>query len=332
MASKYDDKEEDEDEEGREEDEEGEGQKLVDPESFESGPKTIFVGEWSTVKGINDAIELANEKDSIYVNGGKYDEEVKLHKPSISISGPPDMSAEILNGLTATSNFCTLSKLCINAGLSIRCGNLLVSECDIKKAQNGIQVYRTARPTITRCTIHEVAKCHIAVFPGGNAVVEKNEITGDGQRGSVGLYADDAVDVTFKENLVSNCMTGVYTINGCKGVQIYENKINDSTGHGVYADQQSQPNVKNNEIKNAVHYGLVVAGGSTGVYRDNIIHSSVRIHTACRPSMFGNIVVKPGVVMADDTRYAMRGVVFKRPEELPKPKKPPPPEEEEEEA
>ena len=44
-------KEEDEDEEGREEDEEGEGQKVVDPDSFEDGPKTIF-GALSLTKAV----------------------------------------------------------------------------------------------------------------------------------------------------------------------------------------------------------------------------------------------------------------------------------------
>lgn len=330
MSSPYDEKEEDEDEEGLEEDEEGGNKVEVDPETYPDGPKTIIVGEWSTVKEINAALELAGENDSIFCHGGQYDEEVKMDKPSITLTGPPDMSAEIMKGINSTSNFCKIAKLSVKGGINVRCGNVDISECDIKDAYNGIQIFKTANPTIKQCTTHDIEKCHISVFPGGNGVITNNQFTGDGRRGTVGLYADDADTTVFTENQITNVMTGVYTSNGCKGVQVHNNKIADITAHGIYADLQSKPNVKNNEIKNVAHYGIMIAGGSTGLFRDNIVHSSMRIQKACRPSLFGNWVVIPGTIVNDDSLYALRGVVLKRPEDLPKPKKEVKEEEEEE--
>jgi|EP00670_Eutreptiella_braarudii_P005222 parallel beta-helix repeat protein len=327
MSAPYDEEDKDEEEEGQDEEgEDGEGKQEIDPESLESGPKTIIVGEWSQMTGINEAIEAAAEKDTIYCNSGEYDEEVKINKLGISILGPPDLSASVLQGITSSATAANVSKLSVKGGISIRCGNLQVSECDIHSAHSGIQILKTANPRIVNCAIHGIEKCNVAVFPGGNGCIEKTQIIGTGERGSVGLYMDDAGSTLFRDNQISNVMTGVYTIHGCKGAIIHGNKISGITGHGIYTDQESKPNIKNNEIADAEHYGIVVAGGSGGVFGNNIVHSSIRIYTGCRPSFFDNIVVKPGTIVNDDSLYALRGVSIKRFEDLPKPKKPKEPE------
>eukprot|EP00667_Euglena_gracilis_P027369 EG_transcript_33761 len=189
MASGYNERETDDDEELQEEEE---AVAEVDPEALEDGAKTIIVGDWSQIRSITAALELAAPTDAIYCSAGQYDEHVQLTKNSIDLSGPPDLSAHILQGLTSVASFCSVSHLRISGGVHVRCGNLAVTACDLQQAQHGVQIFRTANPTLQRCTIHEVEKAHVAVFPGGKGIIEQCELMGDGHRGSVGLYMDDA--------------------------------------------------------------------------------------------------------------------------------------------
>eukprot|EP00668_Euglena_longa_P041801 GGOE01055071.1.p1 GENE.GGOE01055071.1~~GGOE01055071.1.p1 ORF type:complete len:326 (-),score=92.19 GGOE01055071.1:164-1141(-) len=318
MASGHNERDDDDDE-LQEEEEEAVAE--VDPNALEDGSRTIIVGDWSRVKSISAALELASPTDAIFCSAGLYEEHVQLTKTSIDLSGPTDLSAHILQGLTSVASFCSVSHFRISGGINVRCGNLVVSSCDVHQAQHGIQIFRTANPTVQRCTIHAVEKAHVAVFPGGKGLIEQCELTGDGHRGSVGLYVDDAESTVFRLNKVSNMMTGVYTLHGCNGVVVCNNQFSKLTGHGVYADQQSKPQVKDNEIKDAAHYGLLVANGSGGSFAGNVVHASVRIHKSCCPSFVGNVVVMPGEIVNDDSLYALRGIVVKRLQDLPKQRK-----------
>eukprot|EP01006_Ploeotia_vitrea_P033808 TRINITY_DN65642_c7_g5_i1.p1 TRINITY_DN65642_c7_g5~~TRINITY_DN65642_c7_g5_i1.p1 ORF type:complete len:334 (+),score=37.95 TRINITY_DN65642_c7_g5_i1:33-1034(+) len=304
-----------------EEEEEGDGQKqLANPDEVGDGSKTIIVGDWSAIATITDALAIATPGDSIYCNGGEYDEQLDLvDKNGLDISGPPDMSCIVKKGVKSNGDDCKLTNLAIQGCVEIRSGNLQLMECDISNAKNALQVYKLANPSVQMCTIHNTERCHLYIYPGGKGEYNKNQFVGNGNAGTVGVYMEDADAATVQGNTISNVENGVYTCTGCKGCQILHNTMSQIKGTGIYVDLQSKPFVRNNVVEDAAHYGVLISGGSGGVFSNNDLRCSLRIKKGCQPSLFNNTITSPpGSLINDDSRYSVRGVITKEPE---KPKK-----------
>jgi parallel beta-helix repeat protein len=310
------------DNEDEEDDPEKKRPELIDPDTLPNGNKTVIVGDWSEVKTISEGLQRCTEGDILHCCSGDYDEQLLLNINNIDIMGPPDMSCCVKQGIISTALFSSISKMSIHNAVEVKCGNLSLMECDIAFAKKGIRVHQLANPHVTDCTIHDIESVHIYVHPGGHGIFERCTLTGQGARDSIGISIDNSGSTVFKNNTVSNTMIGAYTCNGCKDVQITENVFKDISAHAIYIDRQSKPTIKENEVLSAEHYGILVSGESCGVLSNNIVHASIRIHEGSRPSFFDNIIVSPGRIINDVAVFALRGIVVKTREELPKKKKP----------
>jgi len=174
--------------------------------------ETLHVGSGQTYSNIQDAIDAANESDTIYVHSGIYSENLVIQKTitltgagsgSVTVSGSGDHTIKVHNNSVKISGFKIQ-----NTGGSYYCVFLSsVTGCEIsnnvvKNGGNGIYLGSSNSNTIK------------------NNTVESNNI---------GIYLFNSDSNTIKSNNIqNNNANGIWLTSTCTGNTIY---LNDFSGN-----------------------------------------------------------------------------------------------------
>jgi parallel beta-helix repeat protein len=217
-------------------------------------------------RSIREAIDLANEGDTIYVFGGAYNETLSIDK-KITLIGSISNGNTILSynsdhkySLKITADYVTLEGFNITDS-----GNHIIS--DIKGA-----------------LIHVTSN---------NVIIQRNNITNC--RGGWGIYLDSSDGNVIGDNLINNTKVGVYLsyshtndlinniisycdnaaveIQSSNNNRLYNNHLNKSD-YGVYARKCSGINISNNTIDSNYRHGIGLYQNSNDVIRNNVVSNN----------------------------------------------------------
>lgn len=182
---------------------------------------TLHVGTGQAYSTIQDAIDDANESDTVYIHSGTYNENLVINR-SITLTGEGSGTTIIKyggNGYTikVTGNNVSISQLSIeNTGLGSSFSSIFlnsVSNCNIeyniiKDAGNGLYLVSSNTNTIEYNTIEE---------------------------NNIGIYLSNADSNTIRNNdIQNNNANGIYIRSTSTSNTIYLNDFSDNTLNNAY--------------------------------------------------------------------------------------------------
>ena len=154
--------------------------------------ETLHVGTGQTYSKIQDAINAANESDTIYVHVGTYNENVIVNK-TLSLSGEDKLGVIIQgNGdhtIKIISSGVTISAVTIkNTGESYGCvylngvNNCLIKNCEIKNGGNGVYLVNSNSNTLQDNTF-EYNNIGIYLSSSDTNIIKNNYIQNNNANG-----------------------------------------------------------------------------------------------------------------------------------------------------
>jgi len=231
-------------------------------ETCSAAGETLHVGIGQTHSNIQDAINAANESDTIYVHSGTYNENIVIDKALI-LTGE-DRDSTIIMGvsenditLTIKGNFLEYVSNVRVSGLQILQNPTAISnkyacmyieyaqgctitDCIIKDSYNGIRMKQTDESTISENTIESNEGDGILLF----IYSDKNEINNNLIKSNKrGIYLQDFCT----ENIISN--NDIFS-NTNYGIRI----IGSSNNNIIYHNDFENSNNANDECSNMWHY------------------------------------------------------------------------------
>ena len=227
--------------------------------SLTSSADTISVdingGEEYT--SIQDAINAANESDTIEVSAGTYEENILINK-TLNIIGSGKQSTFLIgiddmkNTVKITANNIYLSGFSIDNTIgktkqyhcifiqSIQSGT--ISDNLVKNGENGIYVISSEGIEIYENTIENNNQKGIRLSTSNSNIIRDNIIQDNGD----GIYTTTSDSNDIYENVILNNGVGIYLASGCDSNSVYKNDFDDNTG-GNAADSGSNSWSENNQ-------------------------------------------------------------------------------------
>ena len=203
---------------------------------------------------IQEAIDLADEGDIIYVFGGTYNETLSINK-KITIIGSIDDGNTIIEynwghkyTVEITADYVTLEGLNISDS-----GNNIISEI------KGALVHVTSDNVIIQR--NNITHCQngwgIYLDSSNGHVIGSNFIN----NARVGVYLSSANTNDMVNNVISKCSSAAVEMEYSSNNRLYNNCINESF-YGIYARKCSNINISGNIICDNTQHGI-------GLYQNN---------------------------------------------------------------
>ncbi len=216
---------------------------------------------------IQDALNVANDGDTIYVFGGSYNEMLTINK-RVTIVGSIEEGDSIINynsdhkyTIQITADYVNLTGFII-----IDNGYNIISEI------NGALIHVTSSNVIIQN--NNITDCSngygIYLDSSDGHLIKDNIISNV----SIGIYLYDSNTNDFVGNKISNCVSAAVNIRSSYYNTLFNN-ILDNNRYGVYALDCEKINITNNTIESNNLRGIGLYGGngshiiSNNVIRDN---------------------------------------------------------------
>jgi len=227
--------------------------------SLTSSADTISVdinggGEYTSIQ---DAINAANESDTIEVSAGTYEENILINK-TLNVIGSGKQNTFLIgiddmkNTVKITANNVYLSGFSIDNSVgktkqyhcifiqSIQ--SCTISDNLVKNGENGVYVISSEEIEIYENTIENNNQKGIRLSTSNSNTIRDNIIQNNGD----GIYATTSDSNDIYENVILNNGVGIYLATGCDSNSVYKNDFDDNTG-GNAADSGSNSWSKNNQ-------------------------------------------------------------------------------------
>lgn len=232
---------------------------------------------------ISEAIDLANEGDSIYVFGGTYNETVTIDK-RISLIGGIDDGPSIISRnadhkytIEITADFVTLENFVVDdteGHITSQYGSLIhvisnnvvlqknnISSCDLW----GVHLDSSDDNTISGNNLNDTKG--ILVSSSSNNVFSNNHISNSSDAG-INLQSSNR-NILY-QNYIETSNFGIYC-KGCSNVNITENTLTKNIFHGVYLNDDNNDIIRANIFKNNTVTGLTLISNDC-VVADNLFN------------------------------------------------------------
>ena len=242
---------------------------------------------------IQDAIDMANSRETVFVHSGIYYEKVDICK-SITLAGENKVTT-VIDGnklgdvvTTKCNDVIILGFTIQNSGPSgfdhaITCSenrNAQISNCIIKDNAGGIRFNSVSDSTINNCEIYQNLQTSITIYEKSNNIQIKNcIIKNNGDIYIGGIHISSATNIDIKGCQIDNNHCGISLVNA-KYVNIYDNTLDgNSWGNiellGTEAQNPSHVRIYNNKIINSPDNGILIQSCPGNIIvENNIINSN----------------------------------------------------------
>jgi len=225
----------------------------------EENANTLYVGSAETYKTIQSAIDAANDKDTIYIYNGIYNENLIIDKP-ITLTGE-DTGNTIVKGvnkdtvINITATDVTITNLEIT-------GNIIDEN---NRSYAGIYLINSNIISITNCNILD---CQVAmrIWKSTDITVSSCNITNN--IGGINPWNSSYVNITYS-GVSTNKLYGVSIINSSY-IHIFYSNIIDNNGSGIAMSYSQNNRISYNLIKNNSGYGFVIYKSSKKINESTI--------------------------------------------------------------
>ena len=215
---------------------------------------------------IQEAINVANEGDTIYVFGGFYEENLKIDK-KLKIVGGIDEVETIIDSKTDYRYLVEVT------GDEVTLERLTLSDSNDKTPSPiGALVYLKSNNNIINRNNIITTKSYgiyLDLTSSGNFI--SNNIINNTK---VGIYSYSPSTLDIYNNKITNCSNyGIYINSDFSNTRIYQNYIyNCDTG--IYVKSNGATNITNNIISAQTYYGVYLYNTENSLVQDNNFYSN----------------------------------------------------------
>jgi parallel beta-helix repeat protein len=207
---------------------------------------------------ITEAINLANDGDTIYVFSGTYNESLIINKRVSLIGGIDDKSSILSRGLELkylvdiTADFVTLENFVINdPGRFIR-------------SQYGALIHVTANNVVLQK--NNISQCNLwGIYLESS---DDNTISGNLINDTKGVFVTSSNNNVFSDNNISNSSDAGINLRSSNRNILYENYFT-TDNYGIYARDCSYTNSTQNNFTNNLFHGMYITGDRNDIIRAN---------------------------------------------------------------
>lgn len=213
-------------------------------------------------ESIQNAIDIANEGDIIYVFGGTYEETLVINK-KIKLIGSIEGGDTIIDGrsdnrytVEITADYVTLEDVTISD-----------SEDYITSPIGALLAVRSSNVVVQGNNITDTQTWGIYMDSSSDGSVVSGNIINDTKKG---IYVFSSATNDIFNNVISNCSEHAIQLRSSPSNRLYSNYINNSS-HGIYVEECSNINVSYNIVTSSVFYGIYLSQSDHGVINNNNI-------------------------------------------------------------
>jgi parallel beta-helix repeat protein len=220
------------------------------------------------LKSIQEAINVANEGDIIYIFGGIYDETLVIDK-EIKLWGgiEPERGDTIIDSssdkrytVEITADKATFEDITISDSKYHKTSPIGALIC-IKATNVVIQGNR----------FNNTRSRGVYLDPSSHGNFISGNIIDDTEHG---IYVDSSDTNDIFNNIISNCSESAIEMLYSSNSRIYDNYI-DNSSFGVHTKGCSNINISNNIIKNNNFYGIFLDQGNDALIKNNNINGTI---------------------------------------------------------
>jgi parallel beta-helix repeat protein len=213
---------------------------------------------------ISEAINLANEGDTIYVFGGIYNETLTINKPKISLIGGIDdgpsriaRNAELKYLVEITADFVTLENFVIEDE-----GRRITS-------LSGALVHVTSSNVVLQK--NNISHCALwGIYLDSS---DDNTISGNNLNDTKGVLVSSSHNNVFSSNGISNASDSGINLRSANRNILYENVITTSN-FGIYSKDCSIINITSNTITKNKYHGVYLTGDRDDLIQGNLFKNN----------------------------------------------------------
>ena len=221
---------------------------------------------------LQEAINSANEGDTIYVKSGTYYEHITIGK-SLTITGE-DRDTTIIDGsLNGTA-------------VRIDADNVQINEFTIRNGYRGIYILNSDGNTVSQNNITRNKFEGLVIENSANNLVTNNLI---GFNGGNGVYIFNASNTTLQSNTIaSNSLTGVY-MEASSSDTVRNNTLSNNTIFGIRLDDSNNISIVGNTISRNEHAGINFFNLIESVfYHNNLVNNAEQTSSDDSPNAWDN--------------------------------------------
>lgn len=213
---------------------------------------------------ITEAINLANDGDTVYVFSGTYNESVVINKRISLIGGIDDKPSNISRGgehkylIEITADFVTVENFVI------RDPERFIS------SQYGALVHVTSNNVVLQQNI--ISQCNLwGVYLDSS---DDNMISGNVINDTKGVFVFSSNNNVFSSNNISNSSDAGLNLRSSMRNILYENYLILNT-YGIYLKDCSNTNITQNTFSKNVFHGLYLTADTADVVRGNYFENNM---------------------------------------------------------
>jgi parallel beta-helix repeat protein len=207
---------------------------------------------------ITEAINLANDGDTVYVFSGTYNESLVINKRISLIGGIDDKPSNISRGaehkylIEITADFVTIENF------GIRDPERFIS------SQSGALIHVTSNNVVLQQ--NNISQCDLwGIYLDSS---DDNMISGNIINDTKGVFASSSNNNVFSNNNISNSSDAGMNLRSSMRNILYDNYLTLNI-YGIYIKDCSNTNITQNMFTKNVFHGIYLTGGTTDVVREN---------------------------------------------------------------
>ncbi|HWR63973.1 MAG TPA: PKD domain-containing protein, partial [Candidatus Thermoplasmatota archaeon] len=212
---------------------------------------------------ITEAINLANDGDTVYVFSGTYNESLVINKRISLIGGIDDKPSNISRGaehkylIEITADFVTVENFVI------RDPERLIS------SQYGALIHVTSNNVVLQQ--NNISQCDLwGIYLDSS---DDNMISGNIINDTKGVFASSSNNNVFSNNNISNSSDAGMNLRSSMRNILYDNYLTLNI-YGIYLKDCSNTNITQNTFTKNVFHGIYLTGGSTDIVRENYFENN----------------------------------------------------------
>lgn len=246
--------------------------------------KTIYVddGGGADYTIIQDAIDAANEGDTVFVYTGTYNENLVINK-SINLIGENKDDTIIVgdgdnDGIYIGANQINVSGFTVNSGIGTRAVRIVtsfnaISDNNLSDNSWGIYMENAPNNVISENIIGNNIE-GIQMWNSDECSISENIIYSNNSHSNFGVYSDSCNHTIFSDNTVFTSKRGIQFISS-DYLTISGNTIHSNSNTGLHlADACEYATISNNNIYSNGHGIFFISSSNNTIYSNNFINNT----------------------------------------------------------